>query len=42
MDVAGKYAVGIGLVVIALLIIYSVFFWAPGRESRREEEEDGK
>jgi hypothetical protein len=42
MDGVGKYAVGIGLVVIALLIIYSVFFWMPGRESRKEEKEDGR
>lgn len=31
---------GIILVVIALLLIYSVFFWTPGRESRKEEKED--
>lgn len=31
---------GIILVLIALLIIYSVFFWTPGRESRKEERED--
>lgn len=42
MSDAGRYAVGIGLIVIALLIIYSVFFWMPGRESRKEEKEDGK
>jgi hypothetical protein len=34
--------IGIILVLIALLIIYSVFFWMPGRESRKEEKEDGK
>lgn len=42
---SSKLAIGIGLVVIALLIVYSVFFYAPGRESRkeeREEKEDGK
>ena len=33
---------GIALVIIALLIIYSVFFAMPGRESRKEEREDGK
>lgn len=35
-------ALGIILVVIAILLIYSVFFWMPGRESRKEEKEDGK
>ena len=35
-------AIRIGLVAVALLIIYSVFFWMPGRESRREEKEDRK
>lgn len=33
---------GIALVVIAILLIYSVFFWMPGRESRKEEKKDGK
>lgn len=42
MTEAGKYAVGIALVLIAILLIYSVFFWMPGRESRKEEKEDGK
>lgn len=42
MELIGKYAIGIGLVVIALLIIYSVFFWMPGRESRNEENRKGK
>ena len=42
MSGVGKCAVGIGLVVIALLIIYSVFFWTPGRESRKEEREEKK
>ena len=28
---------GIILVLIALVLIYSVFFWMPGRESRKEE-----
>lgn len=37
-----KFATGIILVVIAILLIYSVFFWMPGRESRKEEKEDGK
>lgn len=37
-----KYALGIILAVIAILLIYSVFFWMPGRESRKEEKEDGK
>jgi hypothetical protein len=36
-----KFATGIILVVIAILLIYSVFFWMPGRESRKEEKEDG-
>lgn len=35
-------AAGIALVVIALLLIYSVFFAMPGRESRKEEKENGK
>lgn len=42
MELIGKYAVGIGLVIIALLLIYSVFFWMPGKESRKEEQEDGR
>lgn len=42
MSDAGRYAVGIGLVIVAILLIYSVFFWMPGRESRKEEERDGK
>lgn len=33
---------GIALVVIALLLIYSVFFAMPGRESRKEEKDNGK
>ena len=33
---------GIILLVIALVLIYGVFFWMPGRESRKEEKEDGK
>jgi protein-S-isoprenylcysteine O-methyltransferase Ste14 len=37
-----KFATGIILVVIAILLIYSVFFWMPGRESRKEEKEDGR
>ena len=40
MSVLGKYAIGIGLVVIAILLIYSVFFYMPGRESRKEEMEE--
>lgn len=32
--------IGIILVVIAILLIYSVFFWMPGRESRREDMEE--
>ena len=32
--------IGIILVLIALLLIYSVFFYVPGRESRKEEQED--
>lgn len=39
---AMKFATGIGLVVVAILLIYAVFFWMPGRESRKEEKEDGK
>lgn len=35
-----RLAIGIGLVVIAILLIYSVFFWMPGRESRKEEREE--
>lgn len=31
---------GIILLVIALVLIYAVFFWMPGRESRKEEKED--
>ena len=42
MSDAGRYAVGIGLVIVAILLIYGVFFWMPGRESRKEEKEDGK
>jgi hypothetical protein len=34
--------VGIALLIISILIIYSVFFWMPGRESRKEEKENGK
>lgn len=34
--------IGILLVVIAILLIYGTFFWMPGRESRKEEKEDGK
>lgn len=33
---------GILLVVIAILLIYGVFFWMPGRESRKEEKENGR
>lgn len=34
---------GIILVLIALALIYAVFCWTPGRESRKEEEkEDGE
>ena len=33
---------GIILLVIAILLIYAVFFWMPSRESRKEEKEDGK
>ena len=34
---------GIILLVIAISLIYAVFFWMPGRESRKEEErEDGR
>ena len=33
---------GIGLRVIAILLIYAVFFWMPGKESRKEEKENGK
>lgn len=40
MSVVGKYAIGIGLVVVAILLIYSVFFYMPGRESRKEEREE--
>jgi predicted amidophosphoribosyltransferase len=29
--------VGIILVLIAPVLIYAVFFWAPGRKSRKEE-----
>jgi Flp pilus assembly protein TadB len=35
-------AFGIALFIIAILIIYAVFFWMPGRESRKEEKENGK
>ncbi len=30
------------LLVFALVLIYSVFFWTPGNESRKEEKEDGR
>lgn len=30
---------GIILLVIAISLIYAVFFWMPGRESRKEEKE---
>jgi Flp pilus assembly protein TadB len=33
---------GIALFIIAILIIYAVFFWMPGKESRKEEKENGK
>ena len=32
---------GIILLVIAMALIYSVICWTPGRESRKEEKEDG-
>ena len=35
-----KLAIGIGLVVVAMLLIYSVFFYMPGRESRKEERDE--
>ena len=35
-----KFATGIGLVAVAILLIYSVFFYMPGRESRKEEREE--
>lgn len=37
-----RTVVGIALFLIALVLIYSVFFYTPGRESRKEEAEDGK
>lgn len=30
-----------GIIAFFLAVLYAVFAWAPGRESRREERKDG-